>query len=191
MAQDDQQLDDAIDRAVRSLMSGQPRPGMRQRVLRRIAEGEPASLRLNRRWAAVAAAICLAVSLVLVPRLNRTELPAPVTTSVRRAADVSLPTLADRTAIASPAVAAPAPHERRVPVAATRQPPEAEGAPERLVSVTSIPDVDETVIVAPLAPIADIRIAPLPRERVEVTAISVAPLQMEPVRIDALPSTPR
>jgi hypothetical protein len=185
----DDELDEVIDDAVRAVLEAAPRPGMRQRVLRRIAEGEPVrgSRRLSWAVAVASLAVCVVGGAVIVERQQSADRIAAVAPSSSRpaATDIALPAIetvqaADRGEAASAAA----------PDTPARPSHVSPATPERLVSVTSLPDVDDGVIVAPLTPLSDIHITPLRSGRVDLSAIEVAPLRLDPVRIDALPSMP-
>ena len=71
----DDELDEAIDDAVRAVLGAAPPPGMRQRVLRRIAEGEPVRGSRRLSWAVAAAtlAVSVVVGAVIVERQQTAE----------------------------------------------------------------------------------------------------------------------
>lgn len=185
----DDELDEAIDDAVRAVLGAAPRPGMRQRVLRRIAEGEPGRGSRRLSWALAAAALAAVVvaGVLIVERQQSDDRIASVTPSSSRPAakDIPLPAIdtvqaAERREAASAAA----------PTISARPSHVSPATPERLVSVTSVPEVDDGVIMAPLTPLSDIHITPLRSGMVDVSAIEIAPLRLDPVRIDALPSMP-
>jgi len=180
---DDSRLDAAIDRAVRDLMSVEPRAGLRERVLAELT-GEPARAAWWPRLALGSAAVAVAV-VVLLTIVNR-----PPERPVDR-------TIADA---APPAAAAPNTGEFSKPPGGT--PPvrvdgprtrTAEGNPVvgRPVQAASI-DMGESITIEPmtpverLAPIDPIRIARL--EAPTVSEISIKPITIE--RIEITPLTP-
>ena len=184
-------LDDAIDGAVREIMGTEPPAGLRQRVIRRLAEPE------RRAWFAVprlafVTAVVLAVAVAFVMlTMNRGRTAAPIDVAV--APQPSGP--------AGPAVAASevtknsssriAERGTRPPARAVRE-RRARAQDERIVSATSLTDPDGAVVIAPLDPLRKIDPAPVESDVVQMDDIAIAPLrQMEPVRIEPLSSTPR
>jgi hypothetical protein len=184
-------LDDAIDGAVREIMGTEPPAGLRQRVIRRLAEPE------RRAWFAVprlafVTAVVLAVAVAFVMlTMNRGRTAAPIEVAV--APQPSGP--------AGPAVAASevtknsssriAERGTRPPARAVRE-RRARAQDERIVSATSLTDPDGAVVIAPLDPLRKIDPAPVESDVVQMDDIAIAPLrQMEPVRIEPLSSTPR
>ncbi len=176
----DTRLDDAIDRAVREMMSVDPRPGLSRRVLARLDEPRTPWLTVPRRAAAAALVAVIVVAIVLVTRT-----PAPVSqqVSVTRtpaspAPQTEMhvpPTPADSTA----RVATHAPRARRT----VRQP---------RATAEDIPPFAGSVNVDPLASIAPIAPRPVEPSAIESPEIIVTPLApIEPVRVDPLPSRPR
>jgi hypothetical protein len=190
----DKQLDDAIDRAVRDLVSGEPAGDLRQRVLADIA----AAPRRSNAWrplaygtAALAVIVLIALNLVVrrpaVPetRVAGTPTPAPsVQTPVQppSAAPLPAPQLAANAprsespvlphrAAATPAVTAAAtpPADRRVEAASI-------SAGMALESESAVPER--------LAPVVPIGISTIGTARIEI-----APIDIEP--IDVAPLTPR
>ena len=185
-------LDDAIDSAVREVMGTEPPAGLRQRVIRRLAEPE------RRAWFAVprlafvtAVVLAVAVGAFVMLTMNRGRTTAPI--EVALAPQPSGP--------AGPAVAAPevtqnsssriAERGARPPAGAVRE-RRARAQDERIVSATSLTDPDGAVVIAPLDPLRRIDPAPVESDVVQMDDIAIAPLQqMEPVRIEPLSSTPR
>ncbi len=78
----DKHLDDAIDRAVREMMSAEPRPGMRHRVLAQIGT-RPSSLLTLPRLATAAGLLIVAIGLFFA---NRSTEPQPMTVAVQKPA---------------------------------------------------------------------------------------------------------
>ena len=184
-------LDDVIDGAVREIMGTEPPAGLRQRVIRRLAEPE------RRAWFAVprlafVTAVVLAVAVAFVMlTMNRGRTAAPIEVAV--APQPSGP--------AGPAVAASevtknsssriAERGTRPPARAVRE-RRARAQDERIVSATSLTDPDGAVVIAPLDPLRKIDPAPVESDVVQMDDIAIAPLrQMDPVRIEPLSSTPR
>ena len=184
-------LDDAIDGAVREIMGTEPPAGLRQRVIRRLAEPERRAWFAAPRLAFVAAVLlAVAVGAFVILTMNRGRTTAPIEVAV--ASQPSGP--------AGPAVAAPdvtqnspsriAARTTRPPVGAIRE--RAHEQDERIVSATSLTDPDGAVVIAPLDPLRKIDPAPVESDVVQMDDIAIAPLrQMEPVRIEPLSSTPR
>ena len=185
-------LDDAIDGAVREIMGTEPPAGLRQRVIRRLAEPE------RRAWFAVprlafVAAVLLAVAagafVMLTMNRGRTAEPIEVAVAPQPSGPAVPAVAAPEVTQNSPSrIAAPA---IRPPVAALRE-RRAREQDERIVSATSLTDPDGAVVIAPLDPLRKIDPAPVESEVVQMDDIAIAPLrQMEPVRIEPLSSTPR
>lgn len=185
-------LDDAIDSAVREIMGTEPPAGLRQRVIRRLAEPERrARFAVPRLAFLTAVLLAVAVGAVVMLTMNRGRTSPPIEVAV--APPASGP--------AGPAVAAPvvrqntpspiAARATRPLVAAVRE-RRAGGQPERIVAASSLPDADGTVVISPLDPLRRIDPAPVNSDVVQMDAIAIAPLQqMEPLTIEPLSSTPR
>ena len=181
---DDSHLDAAIDRAVRDLMSAEPRAGLRERVLAELT-GEPARAAWWPRLAVGSAAVAVAVA-VLLMIVNRPPVP-PV----------------DRTiAVATPAASAPGGAATPSELPKRTPPVHVDGARTRIVArhpvvedrpvqAASI-DTGEPIAIEPLAaverlaPIDPIRIARL--ETRTVPDINIKPITIE--RIEITPLTP-
>jgi hypothetical protein len=193
---DDSHLDAAIDRAVREMMSVEPRADLRQRVMAELAE-EPARTTLWPRLAfgSAALAVLLVLMFLFVKRppdraveqtIVRSQSPASAPGSTRGATGPATGT-APKTADSGP------PHATG-PLAGTftRRP----GVPvgdERQVQAASI-DTDEPIGIEPmtpverLAPIDPIGIAPLEAATVSTLEISIKPITI--ARIEIRPLTP-
>ena len=184
------ELDDAIDAAVRDIMRPEGPPGLRQRVLLRLAAPEPRPYLRAPVLAAIGMlALCMAVG-TLVVRQNR---PAPGAHVAM--APPSSPAPARSPGV--PAVPAAAAANRPAPIpnpggSRTVADRHSRSAPaDRLVSATSLVDTDHSVTIAPLDPLRTIAAAPVESDPLRMDAIVIPPLQMDPVRIDPLSSTPR
>ncbi len=187
-------VDHAIDNAVREIMGAEPPAGLRHRVLRRLSEPERRPLPGARRLALVGGlALSVAMAGFVVVKMNRERTAAPsqvvsAPTSPPIDAATGAPEPAPRSAPQSvrPAIVAKT-RPQSVP-AVERRP---RGRDERIVAATSLADGDERVVVTPLDDLRRIEPAPLPSEVVRIEAIALAPLQMEPVGMEPLSSTPR
>jgi hypothetical protein len=197
----DGQLDDAIDRAVRDLMSVEPRTDLRARVLAEL-EGAPARPALWPRLAFGGAALALAAVLVamLVSRpaqppdgarvaSTRPQPPSPTETRPETAPPLPRggppnPLTSDRTVRRGPAPRVPAPD--RQPVAG-----------DRPIQAASIDSLDlpgataggVTLPVERLAALDPIRISSL-----EPLDMSTTDIVMQPITVGAIevaPLTPR
>jgi hypothetical protein len=188
------EVDQAIDNAVREIMGAEPPAGLRHRVLRRLSEPERRPLPGARRLALVGGlALSVAMAGFVVVKMNRERTAAPIQV-------VSAPTsppIDTATGAPEPAPGSGPQSVRPTIVAKTRPPgtPAVERRPrgrdQRLVAATSLADGDERVVVTPLDDLRRIEPAPLPSEVVRIEAIALAPLQMEPVGMEPLSSTPR
>ena len=185
------ELDDAIDAAVRDIMRAEGPPGLRQRVLRRLAAPEPRRFAAVPRLAVVAAVVVAVAIGALVARRG------PAAPAIRLAsAHRSAPTPARPNG--TPSVTGADAANRPAPVAnlpaAVRTVADRHTAParaDRLVAATSLVDTDSSVTITPLDPLRTIAAAPVESDPLQMEAIVIPPLQMEPVRIDPLSSTPR
>ena len=182
---DDSHLDAAIDRAVRDLMSVEPRAGLRERVLAELT-GEPARAAWWPRLALGSAAVAVVV-LVLLMIVNR----PPEQPVDRTIAGATPPAAApgNTSETAKPPGAAPPVHVDGPRAQAATKRPVVE---DRLVQAASIAASEPIAIepmtaVEPLAPIDPIRIA-----RLETPAeldISIKPITI--ARIEITPLTPQ
>jgi hypothetical protein len=184
------EIDDAIDGAVREIMGAEPPAGLRQRVIRRLSEPERRPWLAMSRLAVVSAMVlCVVVGAFVVLLMNRDRTPPS------RAAFVpQLPRPTDPAAVVR---AVPPSAPPRIADRAPRQPARvvsgrsARGQDERIVAATSLAEAD-TVVISALDPLRRIDPAPVRSEVVQMDQIAVTPLQqMEPVTIEPLSSTPR
>jgi type IV secretory pathway VirB10-like protein len=170
-------LDDAIDRAVRDIMSAEPRPGLRERVLRQID--------VPPRWritlpAVVGAAACAAVLIALVLPDRPPRQTPPSSTSVARtppaAATPGNPPPASGTresAAVAPSVTTSGP-ERRL---ASRRPPRTIRAAVSEPDDMGLPPLSE----APPLSMGAIEPRRLTTRELTIDALSVTPITVEPL----------
>jgi hypothetical protein len=183
---DDSHLDAAIDRAVRDLMSVEPRAGLRERVLAELT-GEPARAAWWPRLALGSAAVAVAAVLLLMIVNRPAERP-----------QVDRPIAGVVTPAAEPGHSSnpPEPDKPTLPMRAggpsVRPPAQSPVVENRLVQAASI-EASEPIAIEPmaaverLAPIDPIRVA-----RIETPAaadISITPLTI--ARIEITPLAPQ
>jgi hypothetical protein len=174
--------DAAIDRAVREMMSAEPRPGFRHRVLARLSE--PRAVR-RALWPQLSLAAAMAAALMLAFVWTRPMERAPETTVV-----VSHPA-PDR-----PEAPSPEPEPRRAPRAAAKPPAtpsdsRASGMPERgLVYAASIePGVvtpDDPQDAPPAGP-ARLVIPRLESPEPSIPAITIEAITIPEIAVTPLP----
>jgi hypothetical protein len=182
----DSRLDAAIDRAVRDLMSVEPRAGLRERVLAELT-GEPARAAWWPRLALGSAAVAVAVVVLLMIANRPAERP-----HVDRPIAGAVTPEAEPGNTGSP----PEPDKPTLPMRAgapsVRTPAQRPVVEDRLVQAASI-EASEPIAIEPmaaverLAPIDPIRIA-----RLETPAgldISIKPITI--ARIEITPLTPQ
>jgi DNA polymerase-3 subunit gamma/tau len=182
----DQQLDDAIDRAVRELMSVDPPEGLRARVLARLEDRQPA-------WRpygllAGAAAVAVVVLLAWLPFRSSRQEPAPqVATSSPASVQPREPA---RAAAPTPAPA-PAPAPRAVlPRPRTASPAIVDRRRARLSGevVAANATLELETGPQPLEALPEIGLSAIAPARIETTQVSVSPLASPPrLQIDPLP----
>ena len=193
----DKHLDDAIDRAVREMMSAEPASNLRQRVLDTITRPRRRAIAwsaLAYGSAALAAIVLLVVSVVTrrpdVPETRvagtTTVSPAPAPT---KATPVD-PQPAPQPSLSLPGRSASSPGQAR----GTSTPPV--GVPhfaDRRVEAASIPGAlaleSETASAAPLEPMVPLGIAAIGAEPIATKEIGIAPIEI--VRIEIAPLLPR
>ena len=181
------ELDDAIDAAVRDIMRREPPAGLRARVMGRLsADYRPPFLSMPRLAVAAAFVVCLVTGFVL------TRSPRPAAGTAASAVDVaddppSAPLSA--TPAAPPRIQAP---EERIALAApaARRGPQS-AAEERRVSAMSIDETSAALPIAPLTPMPAIEATPLFASPVSINQLAIRSLEMAPVQVEPLPSTPR
>jgi hypothetical protein len=186
------ELDGAIDDAVREIMGAEPSAGLRQRVVRRLEEPEPQFWFTVPRLAVVAAAVlCVAVGVFVmlamhrdrtVPRTEIVSSPQPV----RPSEPLVAPRVPDHST--PPSIAARSGSTITGMARASR----ARRQDDHVVAAITLTEPESTVVIAPLDPLQEIDPAPVRTESVRVDEITLEPLQrMDPVRVEPLSSTPR
>lgn len=171
---DGDSADAAIDRAVREIMSGEPRPGFRQRVLSRLDEEPRTVWSWPRLSLAASAAVAIVVMLAIWGRPERTV--APIVTAPPQARQVQ-PT--ESTPPLPPS--APPKRERRDLVRIAPPPPA-----DRRVSAASVSPAEEALepgAAAPRPPIDPMAIAPLQVRPLETPELIVRPVAVGPLVI--------
>jgi hypothetical protein len=177
-------LDEAIDHAVRRIMSVDPPAGLRRRVLERLDSPERAWGRVPTfAYAGAVLALMVVVTLVFQDRE-----PEPPTTSppVARAT----PHFTPAPAVERPVTAPAPPDEAALRVRRRRAPdPVVQPLPDRRVSAASLPDDDPPVVASaaegapPVEPDAIAAVPPIKSPM----PIQIAPLVIEPLRVDPIP----
>ena len=139
----DREIDDAIDRAVRDIMSTEPPAGFRGRVLGRLEDpGNPtasgtASWFTLPRFAAAMAVLAVAIATGSLLRSNRAA--APTNTPVVAQNQPAPPAPSDVRPVAEAPAAVPAPAaERSTPPAQRRGDPQVKFPPKGVVAATSV-----------------------------------------------------
>jgi len=177
-------LDDAIDRAVRTMMNVDPPAGLRRRVLSRL-ETSPGPVPWLPRLAlgmAVLAALVVAV-LLLRPAPAPTELVQQA--AGRQAAPAPPVATADESQKAKPTVAAPPSARTAVTETPIPMPRVADVFGARNAAVTAAnADVEEVVFADPGGAEGELPGAP---PEIVVPQIVVAPLQLERIGSDRMP----
>ncbi len=154
-------IDAAIDRAVREIMSVEPRPGFRRRVLERLTDAPPARWSWARVTGGMAAAAATLVAALWLNTADRSPAPAAPTVARQQPTDVVLPapspsptTQPRQLAVNKPVGSVNTPRTvLRKPVA---QPP-----PGR-VEATSLPLVQPQPLPNAVDTMEAIRVSPLP-----------------------------
>jgi hypothetical protein len=184
---DNSHLDAAIDRAVRDLMSVEPRTGLRERVLAELT-GEPARAAWWPRLALGSAAVAVAV-VVLLMIVNRPPEPEQPVDRTIAGATPRAATPGDTRETARPPGVTPPVHVDAPRAQAAKQRPIVE---DRLVQAASIAAhepmaIEPMAAVERLAPIEPIRIARL--NTPTASDISIQPITI--ARIEITPLTPQ
>jgi hypothetical protein len=186
-------LDAAIDRAVREMMSVEPRGDFRERVLSKIA-GTPARTLLWPRFAIGAAAAAVAIALMFQVGQRPSDRPVEQT-PVATAPPTPPPRTTERPTPVprrlSPQIGTPGPVHTGVS-AATPGPrvPLGDSRPIQAASIDAAkpPDAAPAAILARLKPINPIVVSTLDAPRVSATAIDIKPITIELIEI--VPLTP-
>jgi hypothetical protein len=172
---DDHQLDAAIDRAVREMMSVEPRPGMRQRVLGRLRQPHRRTFPFRR---LAVAGVSAAIVLIALRGFIGTNAPQP---------------RPDNPVVQSQSQPAPSPAPKPVeppPLVAVKvekvAPPAPREIPEGVVVAQSVNEpVAASMEVAPLAPTSSLTI-----QRLETPAPSVSEIVLKAIPISDLSIEP-
>jgi hypothetical protein len=175
-------LDDAIDRAVRDIMSAEPRPGLRGRVLGRLERRAAGAWRFAFPTVASALALALVAFAVIQRRPATPTQPSPSTTvATRPAPSVAAPTAPlseppSTSPAVTPRVSAPTVH--RV-------------APG-LVQAASVDDESVVPVVddaqlPPLNEVVPLSVGLLPDTRLQTRDISIGELSLPPIAVEPLP----
>jgi hypothetical protein len=177
---DDRRIDEAIDRAVREMMSADPPAEMRARVLARLeGRGGPGGWPIVR--LAAAAGMIAAAVLIVVLGWRVSDQPEP---------DLARSTAASEPTVAAPPPAPPAPPDSSLPPApaerrpaatvptATERTPVRAGRPDRLNQEIAAASVAVGVETGPSA------IDAIPD--IDVGRIATAPIEMPPVSVSPL-----
>jgi hypothetical protein len=178
-------LDDAIDRAVRDIMSAEPRPGFRGRVRERITEqrGSGLGTRGSGLWPgsipALAGAVAVfVIAFVLVQRGPQAPAPLPPTTLSRTVTAPSSPI---------PPAASMGPAETRNPPAQSgRRSGPSQRLETRMVRAASLEDPDD-MLLEPLSSVAPLAIAAIDATRLATRDISIGELSIKPLTVEPLP----
>ena len=175
-------LDDAIDRAVRDMMSSEPQPGFRRRVLDRIERGRTS--RLKAAWipalAGAAGVVVIAFAFSIVQRGSQTPArpsSSPVSNTV--------------TAPSAPVPPAPQP-ERAVESGPRRVASAIHAAHEGRVVATSIDEPQpeaEDVLLEPLSTVAPLTVVEITEPRIAIRDISIGELSISPITVAPLPQS--
>ena len=173
--------DAAIDRAIRDIMSAEPRPGFKNRVLMRLAQEPPAPLWTRPRLGLAAAAVALALMLAIWMRPSE---PVPAPTPVAT--------------IPQPTISAPP----TVPTRVTEPPPvlKRDGDPvrvpgrdrePRLVQAASILFEDtreDAMQIEALTPVAAVAVDALVQPAAALPEIVLENISIKPITIPPIPA---
>jgi hypothetical protein len=183
-------LDDAIDRAVRDMMSAEPRPGFRGRVFDRLDSDPDHQTRESRSWAAsgtwrlpaLAGALVLAlIAFVVMQRRESPTQPSPSAIVATRPAPSVTTQPPARESPSTPARVGP-----RVAAADVRR------VAAGLVQAASVDDEPVASPVEgdglePLNEIAPLGVAPIADTPIQTRDISIGELSVPPIVVDPLP----
>lgn len=163
----DEHLDQAIDHAVREMLDAEPAADLRARIMARVSRPVASGFGWNIRMAAVAAPAVLIIGLALVSP-SRRVLPAGTTSArISRPVTAIRNQASRRLATAHPTARASAPRVERVRL----------GRPSTARAAVATDDETADVIgIAPLDPIAPIRVAAVTHRDIEPEPITVEPL---------------
>ena len=169
------ELDRAIDDAVRGIMGAEPASDLRHRVVRRLEEPEPRVWFTVPRLAVVAVAVlCVAVGVFVMLQPAR---PSERSAAPRVPDQSTPPSIAARSGPGSAGTARGARSRRQ---------------DDRIVAATSLTEAESIVAISLLDPLQKIDPEPVKSDTVRMDAIAIAPLQqIELVTMEPLSSTPR
>lgn len=174
----EREIDDAIDRAVRDIMSAEPRAGLRGRVLGRLDERGPSTSWLTLpRLAAAMALLAMAIAIAALLRTAESQAPA------------SAPAVAQKEPAAAPEVR-PATPDAAVPVGRQSAPtrrgrPGVVFPPKGVVAAASVADPDTTTRAAqpvPAGPSASSEPSGLMPAPIVIAPLIVEPIVIRPIR---------
>jgi len=186
------ELDRAIDDAVRGIMGAEPASDLRQRVVRRLEEPEPRVWFTVPRLAVVAVAVlCVAVGVFVMLTMYRDRFVPP--TEIASSPQPARPS--------EPSAAPRVPDQSTPPSNAARSGSGSAGTArgarsrrqdDRIVAATSLTEAESIVAISLLDPLQKIDPEPVKSDTVRMDAIAIAPLQqIELVTMEPLSSTPR
>jgi hypothetical protein len=174
----DLELDDAIDRAVRDIMSAEPRAGFQNRVLARLDDAVPSGQRASwftlPRFAAAMSVLVVAIAVAALLRTNEAQAPAPAPV----VAQAQPPAPQQVRPVAQAPAALPEPTTEP---AQRRDGPRVKFPPKGVVAAASVTDPEATTPAAQPDPAAAaagselLIIAPVP--------LAIAPLIIQPIVI--------
>ena len=181
----DRDVDDAIDRAVRQIMSIDPRAGLRGRVLNRLERPDGGWHALPRLAAAAALAI---VAVAFVMMRSTPEPVAPSTIGSRTAADpvappVSFPEAAPAP-VAPPGRPRPAQPRPAQPRPATDRPPRPQFPAPGMVAAAAVGD---TTLATDTGEAVDPLPLPAGAPTIIIKPIQIDPLTIEPIVVAPIP----
>jgi hypothetical protein len=178
-------LDDAIDWAVREMMSAEPRAGFRGRVLARIDEPRRAWLTVPRLTGATVCAAALVAVLVLDRGQERPARPSAPTVERAAIAENAPGPGTPREPIAGPAPAVVrAPATRPIARGTASSDVRREATP--FVQAASIA-IDDDMGLPALADLEPLALPDIPETRLMTREISLAALRIAPLTIEPLP----
>ena len=181
------EIDDAIDRAVRDIMSVEPRAGLRSRVLDRLERPAAGWFALARLAGAAALLVIVAIAFLMIPPAPRPVAPPTIASSAPAPAPPSVPP----PAVAPPYAGVPAdsaPTRRVRPP----QPPRAPVQPSRplfpaqgVVAAASVAG-DSTAALETIEPVAPLPVA-AGASPIAIQAIQIEPLTIERIVVAPIP----
>ena len=172
-------LDDTIDRAVRDIMSAEPRPGFRGRVLDRIEDRRHSRFKAAWMPALAGAAAVALIAFALLPRGSQSPArpsSAPVSTTATAPSAAANPPSPERPAT---------PDRRRVASVLS-------AAPAGRVVATSVDDTSadaEDALLEPLTAVAPLAVDEITETRLTTRDISIGELSIAPIDVAPLPQS--